>query len=30
MAYEVFVIKTEGKTLLGRPRHKCKDNIRMD
>jgi len=29
-AYRVFVGKPEGKIPLGRPRHKCVDNIRMD
>jgi hypothetical protein len=27
---EIFVEKSEGKRSLGRPRHKWKNNIRMD
>ena len=29
-AYRVLVRKPEGKRPLGRPRHRCVDNIRMD
>jgi len=29
-AYRVLVGKPEGKRLLGRPRRRCVDNIRMD
>jgi hypothetical protein len=29
-AYKIFVGKPEGKRPLGKPRHKCEDNIRMD
>jgi hypothetical protein len=29
-AYKVLVGKAEGKSLLGRPRHRWKNNIRMD
>jgi hypothetical protein len=29
-AYRILVGKSEGKRPLGRPRHRCKDNIRMD
>jgi len=29
-AYRVFVGKHEGKRLLGRPRRKWEDNIKMD
>jgi hypothetical protein len=29
-AYRVLVGKPEGKTRLGRPRHRWVDNIRMD
>jgi len=29
-AYRFLVGKPEGKRLLGRPRHRCKDNIKMD
>ena len=29
-AYRVLVGKPEGKKLLGRPRRRCVDNIRMD
>ena len=29
-AYRVLVGKPEGKRPLGRPRHRCVDNIRMD
>jgi hypothetical protein len=29
-AYSVLVGKPEGKMPLGRPRHRWKDNIRMD
>jgi hypothetical protein len=29
-AYNILVVKTEGKILLGRPRHRWKDNIRLD
>jgi hypothetical protein len=28
--YRVLVGKSEGKSLLGRPRHRCEDNIKMD
>ena len=28
--YRVLVRKPEGRRPLGRPRHKCVDNIRMD
>jgi len=28
--YRVLVGKPEGKRLLGRPRHKWEDNIKMD
>jgi hypothetical protein len=29
-AYNILVGKSEGKTPLGRARHRCDDNIRMD
>jgi hypothetical protein len=29
-AYKIFVGKSDGKRPLGRPRHRWKDNIRMD
>jgi hypothetical protein len=29
-AYKILVGKPEGKRLLGRPRCKCEDNIRVD
>jgi len=29
-AYRVLVEKPEGKGLLGRPRHRWEDNIKMD
>jgi hypothetical protein len=29
-AYRIFVGKPEGKSPLGRPRHRCMDNIKMD
>jgi hypothetical protein len=29
-AYKLLVGKPEGKSLLGRPRRKCVDNIMMD
>jgi hypothetical protein len=29
-AYKIFVDKSEGKRLLGRPRRRWKDNIRME
>jgi hypothetical protein len=29
-AYNILVEKREGKRLLGRPRHRWDDNIRMD
>jgi hypothetical protein len=29
-AYRILVGKPEGKRLLGRPRHRWEDNIRMD
>jgi hypothetical protein len=29
-AYNIWIGKPEGKTPLGRPRHRWKDNIRMD
>jgi hypothetical protein len=28
--YNILVVKPEGKRLLGRPRRRCEDNIRMD
>ena len=28
--YKVLVWKPEGKRPLGRPRHTCEDNIKMD
>ena len=28
--HRVLVRKPEGKRLLGRPRHRCEDNIKMD
>jgi len=28
--YRVLVGKPEGKRPFGRPRHRCKDNIKMD
>jgi hypothetical protein len=28
--YRVLVLKPEGKRLLGRPRHRWEDNIKMD
>ena len=28
--YRVLVGKPEGKRILGRPRSRCKDNIKMD
>ena len=28
--YMVLVGKSEGKRPLGRPRHRCEDNIKMD
>jgi len=28
--YRVLVGSPEGKSPLGRPRHKCEDNIKMD
>jgi hypothetical protein len=28
--YKVLVGKPEGKRLLGRPRRRCKDNIKLD
>jgi len=28
--FGALVGKPEGKRLLGRPRHRCKDNIKMD
>jgi hypothetical protein len=28
--YEIFVGKLEGKRLLGRPRRRLEDNIKMD
>ena len=28
--YRVLVEKPEGKRPLGRPRHRCEDNIKMD
>ena len=30
VAYRVFVGKPEGRRLLGRPRHRWEDNIKMD
>jgi hypothetical protein len=30
LLYRVLVEKPEGKRLLGRPRHKWEDNIKMD
>jgi hypothetical protein len=29
-AYRVLVVKSDGERPLGRPRHKWKDNIKMD
>ena len=29
-AYRVLVGKSEGKRLLGRPKRRCEDNIKMD
>ena len=29
-AYNVLVGKPEGKSPLGRPRHRCEDNIKME
>jgi hypothetical protein len=29
-AYKILVGKPEGKRLLGRPRHRWEDNIKMD
>jgi hypothetical protein len=29
-SYRLLVGKAEGKRPLGRPRHRCMDNIRMD
>ena len=29
-AYRILVAKREGKTLLGRPRRRWEDNIKMD
>jgi hypothetical protein len=29
-AYKMFIGKPEGKRQLGRPRHRCKDNITTD
>jgi hypothetical protein len=29
-AYNILVTKSEGKRPLGRHRHRCEDNIRMD
>jgi hypothetical protein len=29
-AYRILVEKPEGKRPLGRPRHRCMDNIKMD
>jgi hypothetical protein len=29
-AYKIVVGKSEGKRPLGRPRRRCKDNIRVD
>jgi hypothetical protein len=29
-AYKILVGKSERKRLIGRPRHRCDDNIRMD
>jgi hypothetical protein len=29
-AYKILVGKPEGKRPLGRPRHKCKDNIKVN
>jgi hypothetical protein len=28
--YRILVRKPEGKRLLGRPRHRCEDNIKLD
>jgi hypothetical protein len=28
--YRILVIKSEGKTRLGRPRHRWEDNVKMD
>ena len=30
VAYRVSVVKSEGKTPLGRPKHRWEDNIKMD
>ena len=30
LVYRVLVVKPEGKTPLGRPRHRWEDNIKMD
>jgi hypothetical protein len=29
-AYRIFVGEPEGKRLLGRPRRRCLDNVKMD
>jgi hypothetical protein len=29
-SYKILVAKSEGKTLLGRPRHRWEDSIRID
>jgi hypothetical protein len=29
-SYKILVGKSEGKRLFRRPRHRCKDNIRLD
>jgi hypothetical protein len=29
-SYNILIWKTEGKRLLGRPRHRWEDSIRMD
>jgi hypothetical protein len=29
-SHEVFVGKPEGKKPLGRPRHRCEDNVKTD
>jgi hypothetical protein len=30
IAYKIVVGKPEGKSPFGRPRHRCKNNIRMN
>jgi len=29
-AYKVLVAKPDGKRQVGRPRHRCEDNIKID